>query len=219
VAVGTTSLLGAVGYGVGAIGCGFKAICGDVGQLIGGGISKLWKQGSGHIKEVSYNPNAYQADNGGERTNGLAFLTVSDTLEIPTDWLGTSEFLMPDAGRPQSLAFGPDGSIYMGGRGSHGAVRKADVASVTPLGFLDLGIAFSAFKFVFELVEYANVVACVDFNQCANDSVIDPYRATYEFKREYSPAFVSQVWTPTQGLLGAPGTPLEFGSIPRIQTF
>ncbi|MCB1134592.1 MAG: hypothetical protein KDN05_25995, partial [Verrucomicrobiae bacterium] len=178
--------------------------------------SKLWKQGSGHIKEVSYNPNAYQADNGGERTNGLAFLTVSETLEIPTDWLGTNESLMPDAGRPQSLALGPDGSIYMGGRGAHGAVRKADVASLNPLSYLELGTLFTVFRAVWGLVEYANVVACVDFNQCANDSVIDPYRRAYEYKTEYAPAFVSQVWTPTQGLLDTPGDPIEFGAIPRI---
>ena len=219
VAVGTTSLLGEVGYGAGAWLCGGAEICGTGGSLVGTEISKLWKQGSGHIKEVSYNPNAYQADNGGERTNGLAFLTVSETLEIPTDWLGTNESLMPDAGRPQSLALGPDGSIYMGGRGAHGAVRKADVASLNPLSYLELGTLFTVFRAVWGLVEYANVVACVDFNQCANDSVIDPYRRAYEYKTEYAPAFVSQVWTPTQGLLDTPGTPLEFGSIPRIQTF
>ena len=233
VAVGATSLLSEVGYGGAYITCRVAAdggagnACkgaGAAGQVLGGEISKLWKTGSGKIVEVSYNPDANRSYIDNDRTHGIAFLKVSDKLEIPTDWLGTSEFLMQDAGRPQSLALGSDGSIYMGGSGSGGKERALFLSDINPLNLFDggnswSGVFYYAVAKIFLTVQELNAVVCLDLGSCANDSAFDPYRRSYEWKTAGAPAFVAQVWTPTQGLLDTPGDPVKFGAIPRIQSF
>lgn len=238
-AVGTTSLLAEVGYAAGYWGCrvladggGGKA-CKAVGlgsQVVFGSLSKMWKRGSGKIVQVEYNPNAYQADNGGSRTSGLDFLKVTDTLDIKTSWLGTSEFLMEDAGRPQSLAMGPDGSIYMGGRGSLGGERSAFLADINPTNFWGSGVSTGASTLAIVsrifvefglFIDELNIVINEDlkFGHQANQSSFSPVRNAYNWKTKGSPAFVAKVWTPGDGLLDAPGNPILMGPIPRIQTF
>ena len=238
-AVGTTSLLAEVGYGAGYWGCrvvadgeGGKA-CKAVGlgnQAVFGSLSKMWKRGSGKIVQVEYNPNAYQAENGGSRTSGLDFLKVTDTLHINTSWLGTSEFLMEDAGRPQSLAIGPDGSIYMGGRGSLGGERSAFLADINPTNFWGSGVSTgaSALAIVSRIfvefglfIDELNIMINEDLKpgHQPNQSNFSPVRNAYNWKTKGSPAFVAKVWTPGDGLLDAPGDPILMGPIPRIQTF
>jgi len=238
-AVGTTSLLAEVGYGAGYWGCrvvadgeGGKA-CKAVGlgnQSVFGSLSKMWKRGSGKIVQVEYNPNAYQAENGGSRTSGLDFLKVTDTLHINTSWLGTSEFLMEDAGRPQSLAIGPDGSIYMGGRGSLGGERSAFLADINPTNFWGSGVSTgaSALAIVSRIfvefglfIDELNIMINEDLKpgHQPNQSNFSPVRNAYNWKTKGSPAFVAKVWTPGDGLLDAPGDPILMGPIPRIQTF
>ena len=239
-AVGTTSLLAEVGYYSGYWGCriladgeGGKA-CKAVGlgkQAVFGSLSKMWKSGSGKIVQVEYNPNAYQAENGGSRTSGLDFLKVTDTLDIKTSWLGTSERLMEDAGRPQSLAMGPDGSIYMGGRGSLGGERQAFLADINPTNFWGSGVSTGGSMLELEFIsrtlvmfglfiDELNIVINEDlkFGYQANPSV-SPVRNAYNWKTKGSPAFVAKVWTPSDGLLNMPGDPILMGPIPRIQTF
>ncbi|MCB1133067.1 MAG: hypothetical protein KDN05_18230, partial [Verrucomicrobiae bacterium] len=235
VAVGATSFLSEVGYAGLYAGCrelaggeGGNACrgAGGLGQTIGGGISKLWKQGSGYIKQVSYNPDA-------DTEVGVfkPWLSVTDKLEIPTDWLGTKETYMQDAGRPQSLAIGPDGSIYMGGRGSGGAERSMFASDYKFTNFLDIfgeggftnptgqWLTKMALTFGY-IVDDLNIALCESVSStCTNDSGFAPVRTTYDWKSTGSPSFVAQVWTPTQGLLDTPGDPIEFGAIPRIQTF
>jgi YVTN family beta-propeller protein len=242
-AVGATSFLSEVGYAGFYLGCRVAAdggggngckIAGAGGQVIGGFESKLWKRGDGKIVEVAYDPSAYEADNGRDRTNGLKFLKIVDTLTIPGGgiyagnhgWLGPNESFMQDAGRPQSLAMGPDGSIYMGGRGSGGAERAAflgDFKLVNIIGDRANAKLFSWFSIMLmNFVDHLNIMVCEDIKGgqgCANNSGFAPKRAAYDWKTKGSPAFVSQVWTPTNGLLSAPGTPIELGAIPRIQTF
>ena len=229
VAVGTTSLLSELGYGGAYVGCraasdgaGSKycKLAADGGAVTFGSISKLWKQGSGKIVEVTYNPNAYQADNGGTRTNGLDFLKVSKTLDIPTSWLGTSETMMQDAGRPQSLTLGPDGSIWMAGRGSEGAERAQYLANLNPANLMNGFAAVGAWLTYY--VAFANVIVCEDIKGgtgCANSSSFTPVRTAYDWKTAGSPSFVAPVWTPADGLLDTPGAPMALGPIPRIQTF
>jgi hypothetical protein len=240
-AVGTTSLLAEVGYYSGYWGCriladgGGSKACQAVGlgkQAVFGSLSKMWKSGSGKIVQVEFNPNAYQAENGGSRTSGLDFLKVTDTLDIKTSWLGTSEFLMEDAGRPQSLAMGPDGSIYMGGRGSLGGERSAFLADINPTNFWGSGVStdvpWLAFDEIFRtlvmfelFIDELNIVINEDikFGYQANETRFSPVRTAYNWKTKGSPAFVAKVWTPGDGLLEAPGDPILMGPIPRIQTF
>ena len=239
VAVGAVSTLSELGYAGGYWGCraglggGGGYACksaGSAGQGLAGSLSKAWKRGSGKIVQVEYNPNAYQAENGGPRTQGLDFLKVTKTLDIPTSWLGTSEVFMQDAGRPQSLALGPDGSIYMGGRGSGGAERAAFLSSFNPVNFIGSwanagwGETFAYLGVMFiNFVANLNVLVCEDVkggqNCLNNNSFLDPYREAYDWTTKGSPSFVAQVWTPTEGLLDTPGDPIEMGPIPRIQTF
>ncbi len=238
-AVGTTSLLAEVGYGAGYWGCrvaaegeGGKA-CKAVGlgsQVVFGSLSKMWKRGSGKIVEVKYNPNAYQAENGGTRTSGLDFLKVTTTLDIPTSWLGTNEVFMSDAGRPQSLAMGPDGSIYMGGRGSLGGERQAFLKDIDPLNFFGSGVSTggsTVTTIIRTIAQFAlfvdnlNIMVNEDLKDGfeRNQSAFTPIRSAYNWKTKGSPAFVAKVWTPSDGLLNMPGDPILMGPIPRIQTF
>lgn len=238
-AVGTTSLLAEVGYGATYWGCrviadgeGRKACMapalGD--QVVFGSLSKMWKRGSGKIVEVKYNPNAYQAENGGTRTSGLDFLKVTTTLDVPTSWLGTNEVFMSDAGRPQSLAMGPDGSIYMGGRGSLGGERKAVLKDIDPLNFFGSGVSkggstvttiIRTIAQIALLVDHLNIMVNEDLKDGfeRNQSAFTPIRSSYNWKTKGSPAFVAKVWTPGDGLLNMPGDPILMGPIPRIQTF
>jgi YVTN family beta-propeller protein len=178
---------------VGRGGQGVIAIPGHDSVLVATHDSWLTaSSGGGEVKKIDY-------------ANGKF-----DTSQINLDaaWFGVpaSQFrLQPDAGRPDSFALAPDGSILVAGRGASGQLRTNLFAGGLDYLLGPLGTVLT--KVIRYSWELRSLVCEV------KDCRFAPPIKYPDFKG--SPAFTAQVWTPERGLVAT--TPVKYTTIPARQ--